>query len=66
MPIRIILSQDRCRGHAQCEMFAPDVFEVTEDAVVSLKVEVADDSLRAELEEAVRHCPESVISLQNI
>jgi ferredoxin len=37
-PVKIAASRELCKGHGQCELFAPDVFEVDDDALVTLKV----------------------------
>jgi ferredoxin len=61
--VKIAASRELCKGHGQCELFAPDVFEVDDDALVTLKVtEIGPDQEKA-VEEAISHCPESALKL---
>jgi ferredoxin len=59
--MRIAVSRERCKGHGQCELFAPDVFEVDDDALVVLKIPVVTGSAEKDVREALRHCPEAAI-----
>jgi ferredoxin len=63
LSFKVIADRDRCRGHGQCELFAPDVFEIDNEALVVVKVERPDASRRDDVEEAVGHCPEAAISI---
>lgn len=64
MSFKVVADRDRCRGHGQCELFAPDVFEVGDEALVVVKVEEPDASRRDDVEEAVDHCPEAAIWIE--
>jgi ferredoxin len=59
--MRIVASRELCKGHGQCELFAPDVFEVDDDALVVLKSDTVTGSAANAVREAVSHCPESAI-----
>jgi ferredoxin len=48
---------DLCQGHAMCELEAPDVFEVPRKGKVRVLVEEPEESMRAQVEAAVRYCP---------
>ncbi len=62
--MKIAADRGLCRGHGQCEMFAPDYFEIDDDALVVLvKEEVADGDLAA-VEDAIHHCPELALRLE--
>ncbi|UBU09264.1 ferredoxin [Nonomuraea gerenzanensis] len=54
---------DLCQGHAMCELEAPDVFEVPRKGKVRVLVEEPDESLRAQVEAAVRYCPTRALKL---
>ncbi|MFD4183410.1 ferredoxin [Rhodococcus sp. NPDC058514] len=61
--MRIEVDLDLCQGHAACEMEAPDVFSVPNRE----KVEIIDpnppESLRADVESAVRYCPTQALRI---
>ncbi|AQZ70218.1 Ferredoxin [[Actinomadura] parvosata subsp. kistnae] len=54
---------DLCQGHAMCELEAPDVFEVPRAGKVRILVEEPDESMRAQVEAAVRYCPTRALTL---
>jgi ferredoxin len=54
------IDRDRCRGHAVCEMMAPDTFRVESDGIaVVLEDDVAQDPDAAA--EAMESCPANAI-----
>ncbi|MEW2506537.1 ferredoxin [Amycolatopsis sp. CA-161197] len=53
----------RCEGFASCVITAPEVFDLTDDNLVSILDENPDESQRAAVEEAVRSCPRQAIRL---
>jgi ferredoxin len=59
--MRIAVSRERCKGHGQCELFAPDVFEVDEEALVVLKTPAVTGTAEKDVREAITHCPEAAI-----
>ena len=59
--MRIAVSRERCKGHGQCELFAPDVFEIDDDALVVLKTGTVTGSAEKDAREAISHCPEAAI-----
>ncbi|MFJ4830789.1 ferredoxin [Streptomyces sp. NPDC088747] len=60
--MKIGASRDLCKGHGQCELFAPDVFEVDDEALVVLRSDtVTGDVAEKSVREAVTHCPELAI-----
>jgi ferredoxin len=63
--MRIILDQDRCMGHGQCELVAPDLFKLDADGIAQVLAEHPDDNQLKRLEEAIRRCPEAVISIED-
>lgn len=61
--MKIAASRELCKGHGQCELFAPDVFEVGDAALVVLKTDEVGPSRRDDVLEAISHCPEQAISV---
>jgi ferredoxin len=61
--MRINVDTDLCMGHGQCELAAPDVFAVNDDAVAEVLVDQPDESRRDAVQDAVDRCPEGAISL---
>jgi ferredoxin len=59
--MRIAVRRELCKGHGQCELFAPDVFEVDDDALVVLKADTVTGPAERDVREAISHCPESAI-----
>jgi ferredoxin len=56
--------RDVCQGFGNCVMNAPDLFDLDDnDVVVLLKEEVPEDE-RAHVEQAVRSCPVSALTIE--
>ena len=68
MGLRIEVDRDLCQGHGVCEAEAPDVFEVSkkgELTIVQPRLDAtnSDESLRSQVEAAVKYCPTHALSL---
>jgi ferredoxin len=62
--IRVVADLDLCQGHQMCQGEAPDVFGFDEDAdLVTLLQPHPDESLRPQVEAAIRYCPAMALSL---
>lgn len=61
--MRVIVDEQLCQGHAQCEDVAPELFRVGDDAIARVLIERPGEDLRAKAEEAVRLCPAEAISI---
>lgn len=62
--MKIVVDMNKCEYHGQCQIAAPDVFELRgEDDLVYL--EHPDESLRPDVEEAVDACPTQAISIED-
>ena len=63
--MRVVADLDLCQGHQMCQSEAPDVFGFDEDAdrVVVLQ-ERPDESLRSQVEAAVRYCPAMALTIE--
>lgn len=62
--MKIAASRELCKGHGQCELFAPRYFEIDDDALVVLKEDTVGPSQEDAVTEAITHCPESAIWLE--
>ena len=63
--MRVVADLDLCQGHQMCQGEAPDVFGFDEDADhVTVLVEHPEESLRAQVEAAVRYCPAMALTLE--
>lgn len=60
---RIRVDRDLCQGHGVCESEAPEVFEVPKRGQVVVLAEAPGESLRAQVEAAVRWCPTHALSI---
>ena len=65
--MRVKVDLEPCQGHARCQLEAPEVFRVVDRpgdyARVELVLERPSESLRAQVEAAVRYCPNRVLSI---
>ena len=65
MTFRVVADLDICQGHQMCQAEAPSVFGFDEDAdVVEVLDEHPDDSLRPQVESAVKYCPAFALSTE--
>ncbi len=63
--MKIRVDVDLCQGHAVCREESPAVFDVDSvSSKVVLKLESPDESLRAEVERAVKFCPTRALRLE--
>jgi ferredoxin len=65
MSFTVVADRGLCQGHQMCQGEAPDVFGFDEgtDQVVVLQ-EHPDESLRPQVESAVRYCPAMALSIE--
>jgi ferredoxin len=67
--MRVKADLDLCQGHGVCEMEAPGIFRVRARAEdhdqVEILVDEIPDERRAEVEAAVRFCPNRVLSIES-
>ncbi len=65
--MRVVVNWDECETNALCVVAAPEVFEIvdTPDGAGELHVliERPSEELRAKVEEAVRMCPKTALSI---
>lgn len=64
MSLRVVADLDICQGHQMCQAEAPTVFGFDEDAdVVEVLDAHPDESLRPQVEAAVRYCPAFALTI---
>lgn len=56
---------DLCQGHAMCELEAPEVFTVPRKGTVKIADPEPPESMRAQVEAAVRYCPTQALRLRS-
>ncbi len=61
--MRVAVDLDLCQGHGVCESEAPTVFFLGKNAAVTILDERPDESLRPQVEAAVRFCPTSALRI---
>jgi ferredoxin len=65
MSYRVVADLGLCQGHQMCQGEAPDVFGFDEDAdVVTVLQEHPDESLRSDVQSAVRYCPAMALATE--
>ena len=65
MSWRVVADLGLCQGHQMCTGEAPDVFEFDEAAdLVRVVQEHPDESLRPQVESAVRYCPAMALAIE--
>jgi len=62
--IEIVVDQAMCRGHGQCELSAPDYFELRDDGLAYVIMQNPGEGDLTAVEDAVIRCPEEAISLR--
>ena len=62
--MRIVVDWDACQCHAVCTAAAPEVFEITDDGLLEVKIENPGEELRGKVEQAVAVCPTQAIAVE--
>jgi ferredoxin len=63
--VRVLADLGLCQGHQMCQGEAPDVFGFDEDAdLVVVLQEHPDDSLRSQVNDAVKYCPAMALAVE--
>jgi len=67
MSFRVLADTDVCQGHQLCQGEAPTVFGFDQEADVVVVLDATpDESLRAEVSQAVKYCPAFALSMEEI
>ncbi|MBA3279389.1 MAG: ferredoxin [Geodermatophilaceae bacterium] len=56
---------EACQGYANCVMAAPTVYDIDDDGTVVLLKEQISEEERSKVEEAVKSCPVSALSIED-
>ena len=63
--MNVVADLDLCQGHQMCQGEAPDVFDFDEDTdLVVVLQQHPDESLRPQVESAVRYCPAMALAIE--
>ena len=62
--MRIIVDRDLCESNGLCVDACPEVFRIDEKDRLVLLIEQPDESLRAQVEQAVRICPRQALRIE--
>jgi ferredoxin len=60
---RIEVDRERCIGSGTCEAMAPEVFEIDDDGVLTVRRPAPEDGEVGDVELAVRACPTQALAL---
>lgn len=63
--MRIDADLDLCQGHAMCELEAPEVFTVPKRGTVRILDPRPPESLRRQVQSAVRECPTRALTVSD-
>lgn len=61
--MKVIVDFGKCESNAVCMQVAPTIFEVRDDNFLYILNENPPESMRADLEKAVKQCPTGAISI---
>jgi ferredoxin len=59
--VNVRVDRGKCRGHAQCVLIAPEVFDLGDDDRAHVLSEVVPPEAAAAVTDAVLMCPEAAI-----
>ena len=62
--MRVEVDRQRCESNGLCVLSAPEVFDLDDDGVLHVASYV-DESLRADVEDAVSSCPVQALALRD-
>jgi ferredoxin len=62
--MKIVVDYDQCASNAVCMGILPEIFEVRDDGFLYVLNDHPDESLRAQVVEAVNSCPTGAISIE--
>ena len=62
--IKARVSKDVCIGCGACQALVPSVFEITDEGIAEVKMDIIEDSLKDEVKEAAETCPTGAIEVE--
>lgn len=66
MTFRVSVDRGLCRGHGQCELIAPQVFEIDDENIAVVLADSFEDNLLASVEDSQMRCPEAAILIERL
>jgi ferredoxin len=60
---RVVFERSKCASMGLCEMVAPDIFQLDDDGIMTVRSDVVDASRRAEMESVAMGCPTQSLSV---
>jgi ferredoxin len=61
--MKIVIDQDKCRGHARCNALAPDLFELDDLGYVAIAELGVPEGSEQAARDGARGCPERAITI---
>ncbi|HNZ01330.1 MAG TPA: ferredoxin [Anaerolineaceae bacterium] len=61
--MKVKVDPDLCMGCGVCETTAPDVFQLGDDGIAKVIVDIVPAHLEADVQTAIDDCPEGAISI---
>ena len=63
--MKVVVDFDVCQGHGVCEAEVPEVFQVDEGGNLTILLENPPESMRPQLEDAEKYCPQLAITIED-
>ena len=63
--MKVVVNRDNCIGCGACEAICPEVFNLDDDGLSTVKCDNFKDIDENSIQEAVESCPTSAISKEN-
>lgn len=59
--MKVVVDEDRCRGHGMCLTLCPEVFSMTDDGYAVADPSEIGPGLEGAVRDAMTNCPEQAI-----
>jgi ferredoxin len=63
MSITVLADQKRCMGHARCNTYAPDIFELDDNGYIAITKRTVASADEPRARRGVAACPERALSI---
>ena len=63
--MKVSVDEERCRGHAVCCTYSPEVFTLTDDGYTVVEMAQVPAEFEEAVRAAVRSCPERAITVDS-
>jgi ferredoxin len=61
--VKVLVDRDACEANAVCAGLVPEVFDVDDEDILQIKVDVVPAALADAVAHAVRSCPKAALRL---